>query len=87
MQRNTKVNLEEAASKKEYLCEVTIIEARNLKTTNPSGFCNPFVKITVADKQPQITHQIQKSNSGAWNQSFTFENVKFLILNLKKSYI
>lgn len=77
MQRNTKVNLTDAAVKKEYLCQVTIIEARNLKTTNLSGFCNPYVAITVADKPRQITHQIQKSNSGAWNQSFTFEKVSF----------
>jgi Ca2+-dependent lipid-binding protein len=53
---NHNTQLHDVTVKKEYLCQVTIIEARNLKSKNKSGLCNPFVKITVADKPSQVTH-------------------------------
>ena len=67
----------ENASKNEYLCQVTIIESRNLKPLNSiaSGLCTPYIKVKVADLPAQVTSPIEKTNSAIWNQQFTFSNV------------
>lgn len=41
--------------KKEYLVQVTIVEARNLKGNVGTGSCDPFVRITVSGQAPQVT--------------------------------
>ena len=61
-----------------------MIEARNLRALNSTGVCNPFVKITVANAPPQVSHQILQSNSATWNQSFTFPNILLNDAELKK---
>lgn len=75
MRRNLELNINENAEKKEYLCQVTVKECRNLQTKNRNGLCDPFVKITCANKQPQLTDPLYGTTQGAWNQSFTFSNV------------
>ena len=77
-------SLIDISEKKEYQCQVTIIEARGLKTTNANGLCSPFVKITVADQPPQVTQHVQNSNDGAWYQSFTFTNLNLNQAELEK---
>jgi hypothetical protein len=62
--------------KKEYLVQVTVMEARHLKGKDASGTSDPFVKITVGNLPPQVTTTAKASTSAVWNQSFTFTNVK-----------
>jgi hypothetical protein len=61
--------------KKEYLCQVTVIEARNLISKDPSGTCDPFCRITVANEIPQISTIARATSAVTWNQSFTFSNI------------
>lgn len=75
MRRQAIVDNRETVVRKEYLCQVTVIEARNLKCNTSSGVADPFVRITVANQSPQITNPLVQRTSGTWNQSFTFSNV------------
>lgn len=75
MRRQVDVDARETIIRKEYLCQVTIVEARNLKINNATGLADPFVRITVANQSPQITNPLVERTAGAWNQSFTFANV------------
>lgn len=61
--------------KTEYLVQVTVVEARNLRGKDASGTSDPYVKITVANLAPQVTTTAKATTSMAWNQSFTFTNV------------
>ena len=61
--------------KKEYLVQVTIVEARNLVGKDTNGTSDPYVKITVANLPAQVTTTAKTTTSMAWNQSFTFSNV------------
>lgn len=64
--------------KTEYLVQVQIIEARQIKGKDASGTSDAYVKITVADQPPQITRIAPRTNSAIWNQSFTFTGVNYL---------
>jgi hypothetical protein len=61
--------------KKEYLVQVTVVEARNLISVDPSGTSNPFCRVTVANENPQITTIARGTSSVTWKQSFTFANL------------
>ena len=61
--------------REEYLVQVTIMEARQLKGKDASGTSDPFVKITVGNLSPQVTTTAQGAASAVWNQSFTFTNL------------
>lgn len=61
---------------KEYLVQVTIIEARHLAGKNDSGMSNPFVKIKCSSLPVQTSEVIQDTLSPSWNQSFTFQGLK-----------
>lgn len=75
--------------KKEYLVQVQIIEARQIKGKDASGTSDVFVKITVANQPPQVTRTVPRTNSAIWNQSFTFPKVFFppLILLTDRSFL
>lgn len=75
MRRQLDVDSRETVIRKDYLCQVTVIEARNLKINNSTGMADPFVRITVANLPPQITNPLQERTSGQWSQSFTFSGV------------
>ena len=59
----------------EYLVQVTIMEARELKGKDESGTSDPFVRITVGNLPPQVTTTAYGAASAVWNQSFTFTNL------------
>lgn len=81
MRRQLDVDTRETVIKKDYLCQVTIIEARNLKIVSSTGTADLFVRITCANLPPQITNPLQdKTSSGQWNQSFTFRNVRNIVI-------
>ena len=61
--------------KKEYLCQVTIIEARDLAATDPNGSCDPFIKVRCGNSGVQATTCEESTNSPCWNQSFTFSKL------------
>ena len=61
--------------RKEYLCQVTIVEARELAGTDDSGTCDPFVRVTCGNAEPQATTTESETNNPSWNQSFTFSNL------------
>ena len=61
---------------KEYLIQITVIEARCLKPKNSSGLSNPFVKIKCGKLPVQTTEVIWDRLEANWNQSFTFEGLK-----------
>jgi C2 domain len=61
--------------KKEYLCQVTIVEGRELASTDGTGSCDPFVKVTCGNAASQATTTIDGTNSPSWNQSFTFSKL------------
>ena len=61
---------------KEYLIQVTIIEARCLKPKTDGGLANPFVKIKCGNLPVQATEVIKDRLEANWNQSFTFEGMK-----------
>ena len=63
-------------AKKEYLVQITVIEARCLKPKNSSGLSNPFVKIKCGNLPVQTTEVIWDRLEANWNQSFTFEGLK-----------
>ena len=62
--------------KQEYLAQVTIMEATEIKGKDSSGTSDVFVKITIANLPSQVTTTAKSSTSAVWNQSFTFTNVK-----------
>ncbi len=70
--------------KKEYLVQVTIVEARHLKGKNDEGLSNPFVKIQCIDLVPQATNILYSTLTPIWNQSFTFSNVYLSKADLQK---
>lgn len=61
--------------REEYLVQVTVMEARQLKGKDSSGTSDPFVKITVANLPAQVTTTAFGAASAVWNQSFTFTNL------------
>lgn len=64
-----------STNKKEYLCQVTIIEARELTTEDPTETCDPFVKVTCGNLLSQATTCEESSTNPCWNQSFTFSDL------------
>ena len=76
MRRQTDIDTREGVVRKEYLCQVTIVEARNLRIKSSTGVADPVVRVTVANLPPQITNPIFEKTSGTWNQSFTFGGVE-----------
>jgi len=63
------------SDRKEYLVQVTVIEARYLKGLDSGGTSDPYVKITCGSLAPQVTVQREKTNEAIWNQSFTFKGL------------
>ena len=61
--------------REEYLVQVTVMEARQLKGKDSSGTSDPFVKITVGNLPSQVTTTAYGAASAVWNQSFTFTNL------------
>ena len=61
--------------KTEYLVQIQVVEARQIRGKDASGTSDAFVKINVADQPPQITRVALRSSSAIWNQSFTFTGV------------
>lgn len=61
--------------REEYLVQVTIMEARQLKGKDSSGTSDPFVKISVGNLPQQVTTTAFGAASAVWNQSFTFTNL------------
>jgi len=61
---------------KEYLCQVTIIEARDLAACDSSGLCDPFVKIRCGYSEEQATTAEDQTTTPIWNQSFTFAGIE-----------
>jgi hypothetical protein len=47
------------------------VEVRNLQVRDKAGANDPFVRITVANKPPQVTQTILNANAAVFNQSFT----------------
>ena len=70
---------------KEYLVQVTIVEARHLTEKSEEGLSNPFVKIRCVDLAPQSTNILYGTLTPIWNQSFTFTNLNLSKLEIQKS--
>ena len=62
-------------ARKDYLCQVTIVEGRELTGVDPSGTCDPFIKVSCGDSPPQATTTEDQTNNPCWNQSFTFSKL------------
>ena len=62
-------------ARKDYLCQVTIVEGRELAGADPSGTSDPFVKVTCGNAPPQATTTEDETNNPCWNQSFTFSKL------------
>ena len=58
--------------KKEYLFQITIVEARHFKGKIDEGMPYPFVKIQCFDILPHATSILYSTLSPLWNQSFYF---------------
>ena len=58
-----------------YLFQTTIIECQNLNLKTIKGQNEIFVKITIANENPQTTLPVKGTTSGEWNQSFSFPNI------------
>lgn len=69
--------------RKEYLCQVTVIEARHLTPPDPAGSCDPFVRITCGNLPSQATSCETGSTNPQWNQSFTFANLMMTDIELE----
>lgn len=69
--------------KKDYLCQVTIVEGRELAGTDPSGTCDPFVKVTCGNAPAQATTTEDETNNPSWNQSFTFSKLSLTDIQLE----
>eukprot|EP00026_Physarum_polycephalum_P010755 Phypoly_transcript_10933.p1 GENE.Phypoly_transcript_10933~~Phypoly_transcript_10933.p1 ORF type:complete len:288 (+),score=65.44 Phypoly_transcript_10933:100-963(+) len=56
---------------------VKIIEARNLKSSNFSGFCDPLCKVQIGDdkKKSHKTKAVKKTLNPKWQETFVFEGV------------
>jgi len=63
------------SERKEYLVQVTVVEARHLKGLDSSGSSDPYIKITCGNLEPQVTVPREKTNMAVWNQSFTFSKL------------
>ena len=61
---------------KDYLVQVTIIEARCLKPKTDAGLANPFVKIKCGNRPIQTTEVVKERLEANWNQSFTFDGLR-----------
>jgi hypothetical protein len=62
--------------KKEYLCQVTVIEARELSRSDMATACDPFVRVTCGDLEPQATTCETSTTNPCWAQSFTFSDLQ-----------
>jgi hypothetical protein len=69
------------SKKKEYLVQVTIIEGRNMRVKESN--VDPFVKISVANQNPQVTTVANGAAQATWNQSFTFKNLELSDVDLE----
>lgn len=63
-------------AREEYLCQITIVEARHLASEEASGSVDPFVKITCGNLPPQATTCETATTNPCWGQSFTFSDLK-----------
>lgn len=70
---------------KEYLVQVTVIEARNLVGKSDDGLSNPFIKIICGDLPAQATEIIYGSLTPVWNQAFSFTNLMLSKVDLMKA--
>lgn len=75
LQRTEYTEVEKQIEKKPYLIQVSLKEARNLKSTRKSGLVNCYAMITVANGIPQTTNVEEGVIQAQWAQSFTFNNV------------
>ena len=50
-------------NRKDYLCQVTVIEGRELCGENPNVSCNPFVKVTCGKAPSQATTTEDNTNN------------------------
>lgn len=66
---------EPSLKKKEYLVQITIIEARHLAAKD-DGSSNPFVKMSCFDLPVQVSEVQDKKLNPVWNQSFTFSGLE-----------
>ena len=69
------LNIMITQKKKEYLCQIKIVEARELTSKNDDGFSNPFVKLRCANSPNQTSVVVYENLNPVWNQSFTFTNI------------
>ncbi|CAG9335811.1 unnamed protein product [Blepharisma stoltei] len=69
--------------KKEYLCQVTIIEARDLAGINSEGSCDPFIRVTCGNAGSQATTANEDNTNPCWNQSFTFSKLMLTDMELE----
>ena len=58
--------------RKDYLCQVTIVEGRELVSLDASGTCDPFIKVSCGKAPPQATTTEFEKKHPSWNQSFNF---------------
>lgn len=75
LQRTDKEEVGKLSEKKNFLVQVTLHEARNLKSTRKSGLVNCYAMINVANGIPQTTHVIEETVQATWAQQFTFKSV------------
>ena len=75
----------EGEEKREYLLQITIVEARHLKGKSEEGLSNPFVKIRCVDLSPQATNILYGTLTPIWNQSFTFSNINLSKTDIQRS--
>lgn len=68
-------NVAKYEKKKEYLVQITVIEARHLADKD-DGSSNPFVKMKIPGLQTQATQVQKRTLSPVWNQSFTFSGLE-----------
>ncbi|CAI2387752.1 unnamed protein product [Moneuplotes crassus] len=69
--------------KVEYLVGATVIEGRGLTGKDRGGTSDPFVKVSCANSDTQISQRLYSTNNAVWNQSFTFEKVLLNKLELE----
>jgi Ca2+-dependent lipid-binding protein len=70
---------------KEYLVQVTIIEARNLVGKSDDGLSNPFIKIKCGYLDPQATEIVYGTLTPVWNQAFSFTGLLLNKVELQKA--
>ena len=70
---------------KEYLVQVTIVEARHLVGKCDDGLSNPFIKIKCGDLPAQATEIVYGTLTPVWNQAFSFTNLLLTKVALQRS--